>query len=58
MLHAAVEAALGGHELESWKQVDDAGREWQAACKYCNKTTWVSETVRYSVLGDSCSGRK
>ncbi len=55
MLEAAVEAALQGHELGAWRQVDQAGRQWEARCKVCGRTMFVSDTVRYSVLGEHCS---
>ena len=54
MLEAAVEAALQGHELGEWEQVDPTGRAWEARCALCGRTTFVSDTVRYSVLGESC----
>ena len=54
MLEAAVEAAVQGHELGEWEQVDEAGREWEARCAVCGRTTFVSDTVRYSVPGESC----
>ena len=57
MLEAAVEAALQGHELGEWEQVDDTGHEWEARCRVCGRTTFVSETVRYSVLGEICSDK-
>ena len=57
MLEAAVEAAVQGHELGEWQQVDEAGREWEARCAVCGRTTFVSDTVRYSVLGDDCRKR-
>lgn len=57
MLEAAVEAAVQGHELGEWQQVDEAGREWEAKCRVCGRTTYVSHTVRYSVLGDHCDGQ-
>jgi len=56
LLDAAVEAALGGHELGEWTAVEDG---WQATCLRCGRTTWVGETsVRYSLLDDSCGGWK
>ncbi len=54
MLEAAVEAALQGHELGEWRQVNWAGRQWEARCEVCGRTTFVSDTVRYSVLGNIC----
>ena len=51
------QAALQGHELGEWEQVDEAGLEWEARCQVCGRTTFVSETVRYSVLGEICSDK-
>ena len=55
-LEAMVEAALGGHELGHWEQVENG---LQAACQLCEMTTWIGETgLRYSLLEDSCPGRE
>lgn len=54
MLEAAVEAAVQGHELGEWQQVDETGQRWESRCTVCGRTTFVSDTVRYSVLGDDC----
>ncbi len=51
MLEAAVEAAIQGHELGEWQQVDETGQRWESRCTICGRTTFVSDTVRYSVLG-------
>lgn len=54
LMEAAVEAALGGHDLAQWQQVENG---WQAACKLCQATIWIGENgLRYSLLEDSCSG--
>lgn len=51
-LEAMAEAALGGHELGQWQQVENG---WQAECKRCHMTTWLGTTgLRYSVLEDVC----
>ena len=52
-LEAMAEAALGGHELGEWEQVENG---WQVVCKLCKSTTWIGENgLRYSLLGESCS---
>ena len=56
MLEAVVEAALGGHDLEAWEQLDAERNEYQARCKLCHKTTWVGRSLRYSILEDTCPG--
>lgn len=56
MLEAAIEAALGGHDLAPWEQLDESGNEYQAHCKLCLKTTWVGSSLRYSILEDTCPG--
>lgn len=54
LIEAAVEAVLGGHELERWQQVETG---WQATCKLCDATVWVGENgLGYSLLADSCAG--
>lgn len=55
-LEAIAEAALGGHELGEWHEVENG---WQAACKLCQATTWIGKNgLRYSLLENSCSGRE
>lgn len=56
MLEALVEAALGGHDLDPWEQLDDDGNEYQARCRVCGRTTWVGGSLRYSILEDVCPG--
>ncbi len=53
-MEAAVEAALGGHDLGEWQPQENG---YQAACRVCGATTWVGEKgLRYSLLADVCVG--
>jgi hypothetical protein len=56
LLEAAVEAALQGHDLAPWEQVDERGLEWQAVCKQCGRSVWVSSRTLYSLLEERCPG--
>ena len=52
-LEAMATAALGGHELGDWEQVENG---WQASCCRCGRTTWIGNNgLRYGVLEDNCS---
>ena len=54
MLEAQVEAALGGHDIGPFEEVDNG---YQAACRRCDMTSWVgADGVRYSLLEDTCPG--
>ena len=54
ILHARVNAALSGHDLGPFDEVDNG---YQAACRRCGKTVWVGESgLLYSLLGDACQG--
>jgi hypothetical protein len=56
MMEAAVEAALGGHDLGQWEHTESG---YQAGCKLCQATTWVGGNgLRYTLLEDSCPGRE
>lgn len=51
-LEAMAEAALGGHELGEWEQVENG---WQARCSRCGQTTWIGDNgLRYGLLDESC----
>jgi len=53
MLETAVEAALDGHDLSQWEQVENG---WQATCRLCQGTVWVGENgLKYSLLKENCS---
>ena len=52
LLESQVEAALGGHDLAGWEEVENG---WQARCSQCQMTTWVGDVgLRYSLLEDRC----
>ena len=48
ILEAQVEAALDGHQLGPFEEIENG---YQSTCVKCNKTTWVGmEGLRYSLL--------
>jgi hypothetical protein len=47
LLETAVEAALQGHDLDGWAQVDERGLEWQAVCKKCGRASRRSSSSRW-----------
>jgi hypothetical protein len=52
ILECQVDAALAGHDLGPFEEVDNG---YQAACRRCGKTVWVGENgLMYSLLGESC----
>lgn len=54
MIEAMAEAALGGHNLGQWEQVENG---YQARCSLCGMTSWLGpDGLRYSLLEDACSG--
>lgn len=57
MLEAQVEAALGGHNLGEWEQLEE-GQGYQAACSNCGGTVFVSHKTFYSILQEKCPTRK
>ena len=53
MLEAQAVAALGGHQLGEWEEVEeDAG--FQATCSACGGSVFVSSSTLYSILTDTC----
>ena len=56
MLEAQVAALLQGHELQSWEETDDGG--YQAQCSYCGGSVYVTYKTFYSVLPETCLGRR
>lgn len=53
LLEAMAEAALGGHDLGEWEEVENG---WQARCQQCNQSVWVGNGgLRYSLLAERCS---
>ncbi len=59
MLEAMVEAALQGHALGEWEDVDgeDMMMRYQAVCDQCGKSVYASSQALYSILADDCLGR-
>ncbi|MBK6708876.1 MAG: hypothetical protein IPG51_00825 [Chloroflexi bacterium] len=52
LLEAMAEAALGGHDLGEWEEVENG---WQARCGRCGQTTWIGENgLRYGLLEEQC----
>lgn len=54
LVEAMAEAALGGHELGPWEDVENG---YEARCNSCGLTTWLGyDGLRYSLLEDTCTG--
>lgn len=52
LLEAMAEAALGGHDLGEWEEVESG---WQAKCGRCGRTTWIGDNgLRYGLLECRC----
>lgn len=52
LLETMAEAALGGHDLGEWEEVENG---WQSTCNLCKRTTWINhEGMRYSLLSTNC----
>ena len=57
VLAAQVEAAMQAHELGPFEALDEPGREkYQAFCRRCGKSVYVSDAGVYSILEDECPG--
>jgi hypothetical protein len=53
MLDAQAAAALGGHQLGEWEELEDnAG--FQTTCSACGGSVFVSASTLYSILADTC----
>ena len=58
MLDIAAGAALAGHDLGPFEDVDTTAGGYQAAFRRCAKTVWLGESgLMYSLLGEKCEGR-
>lgn len=56
ILEAQIEAALGGHELEAYEEVENG---YQAVCSRCGATSWVGhQGLRYTMLENICPGNR
>lgn len=52
ILEAQVEAALGGHQLAPFEEVENG---YQAICTACGGSIWVGKQgLRYSLLTEEC----
>jgi hypothetical protein len=56
MLEVQVAALVQGHDLQSWEETDDGG--YQAQCNHCGRSVYVSHKTLYSVLPETCLGRR
>lgn len=56
ILEAQAAAALGGHELGEWAELEDSSG-FQATCADCGGTVFVSASTLYSILADTCPGQ-
>lgn len=53
LLEAQAAAALGGHQLGEWEEVEETGG-FQAICSACGNSVFVSASTLYSILADTC----
>jgi hypothetical protein len=53
MLEAQAVAALGGHQLGEWEELEGSAG-FQAACTDCDGSVFVSASTLYSILADTC----
>ena len=53
MLEAQASAALGGHQLGEWEELED-NEGFQATCSACGGSLFVSDSTLYSILADTC----
>lgn len=58
-LEIMVEAALSGHDLGPFEPVASGSGGFQARCRHCRRSVWLSERGRvYSLLEERCAGRQ
>ena len=55
-LRTEVEASLAGHDLSGWEQTED-GTGYQAHCRICATSVYVSDATVYSLLDTTCPGK-
>ena len=53
VLDAQAAAALGGHQLGEWEELED-NKGFQATCSACGGSVFVSDSTLYSILADTC----
>jgi hypothetical protein len=69
MLEAQVATLMQGHDLQPWEETDDGGYQsrcnycGQSAyvshqCNYCGQSVYVSHKTLYSLLPETCLGRR
>ena len=58
VLAAQIEAALQGHNLGEFEQVQEAEYKigYEAHCKKCGKSVYVNHKVIHSILTPKCPG--
>ena len=56
MLEIQVDASLAGHDLSGWEATED-GAGFQALCKRCESSVFVSDVTVYSLLEEFCPGK-
>lgn len=56
MLEFQVEASLAGHDLSGWEQTED-GTGYQAICRTCASSVYISDVTVYSLLNGTCPGK-
>lgn len=56
MLEIQVEASLAGHDLGGWEATED-GTGYQAVCRRCRLSVYVSDSTVYSLLDETCPGK-
>ena len=52
LLEAMVNAALSGHDLAPWETVEERRLAYQAFCKQCDRSVYVSWQTMYSILAE------
>ena len=58
-LEIMVEAALSGHDLTAFLPVGTESGGFQAKCRRCGRSVWLSERgLVYSLLEEECAGRE
>jgi len=55
MLEFQVESSLAGHDLSGWEEAED-GLGYQAMCRRCRASVYVSGGPVYSILAETCPG--
>ena len=56
MLEIQVDASLAGHDMSGWEATED-GAGFQAICRRCRLSVFVSDSTVYSILDETCPGK-